>query len=122
MNFLFSSRETYKHLACMAPAGNMPSLGMNILTELMLKCNGFIDYKLTKLSDVDLAFIATNAVGARNFRYEAETVINPERQIIRYQFFEILMRLSQERFTQKLKMSASEGIKIFFEQYIQDTF
>ena len=122
MNFLLSSRETYKHLACMAPAGNMPSLGMNILTELMLKCNGFIDYKLTKLSDVDLTFIATNAVGARNFRYEAETVINPERQIIRYQFFEILMRLAQERFTQKLKMSASEGVKIFFEQYIQDTF
>ena len=106
----------------MAPAGNMPSLGMNILTELMLKCNGFIDYKLTKLSDVDLAFIATNAVGARNFRFEAETVINPERQIIRYQFFEILIRLALERFNQKLKMSPSEGIKIFYEQFIQDTF
>jgi hypothetical protein len=53
----------------MAPAGNMPALGMNVLTELMLKCNDFVDYKLTRLSDVDLAFIATNAVGARNFRF-----------------------------------------------------
>ncbi len=63
----------------MAPAGNMPALGMNVLTELMLKCNEFVDYKITKLSDVDLAFIATNAVGARNFRFQAEIIINPER-------------------------------------------
>jgi len=38
-------RETYKHLACVAPAGNMPSIGMNVITELMLKCNDFVDYK-----------------------------------------------------------------------------
>ena len=116
-------RETYKHLACVAPAGNMPSLGMNILTEIMLKCNEFVDYKNTKLSDVDLAFIATNAAGAKNFPFRQEIIINPERQIIRYQFFEILMRLAIERFTQKQKMpSICEGIKVFYEQYIQDTF
>lgn len=63
-------RETYKHLACVAPAGNMPSLGMNILTEIMLKCNDFVDYKYIRLSDVDLAFIATNAIGARNFPFK----------------------------------------------------
>ena len=83
----------------------MPSLGMNILTELMLRCNEFVDYKNTKLSDVDLAFIATNAAGAKNFPFRQEIIINPERQIIRYQFFEILMRLAIERFTQKQKMS-----------------
>ena len=54
-------------------------MGMNVLTELMLKCNDFVDYRLTKLSDVDLAFIATNAVGARNFPFKQEEVINPER-------------------------------------------
>ena len=91
---------------------------MNVLTELMLKCNEFVDYKLTKLSDVDLAFIATNAVGNKNYPFRAEVIINPERQIIRYQFFEILIRLAMERFTQKLKMSVSEGIKVFYEQYI----
>ena len=62
----------------------MPSLGMNILTDIMLRCNEFVDYKYTKLSDVDLAFIATNAVGAKNFPFRAEICINPERQIIRY--------------------------------------
>ena len=32
------------------------------------------------------------------------------------------MRLGMERFNQKLKMSPSEGIKTFFEQFIQDSF
>ena len=97
-------------------------MGMNILTDIMLRCNEFVDYKYTKLSDVDLAFIATNAVGAKNFPFRPEICINPERQIIRYQFFEILIRLAVERFTQKQKMSHSEGIKVFYEQFIQDTF
>ena len=95
---------------------------MNVLTELMLKCNEFVDYKNTKLSDVDLAFIATNAAGAKNFPFRPDVIFNPERQIIRFQFFEILVRLALERFTQRLKMSPSEGIKVFYEQYIQDTF
>ena len=111
-------RETYKHIACLAPAGNIPSLGMNVLTELMLKCNDFVDYKITKLSDVDLAFIATNALGSKHYPFRTDICINPERQIIRYQFFEILMRLALERFTQKLKMTPSEGIKVFYEQYL----
>ena len=102
-------REAYKHLACVAPAGNMPSIGMNVLTELMLKCNDFVDYKYTKLSDVDLAFVATNAFGAKKYPFRAEVVINPERQIVRYQFFEILMRLAIER-ANKMNMPVSEGV------------
>ena len=56
-------RETYKHLACVAPSGNIASIGMNVMTEMMLKCNDLVDYKLIALKDVDLAFIATNASG-----------------------------------------------------------
>ena len=58
-------REAYKHLACLAPSGNIASIGMNSMTELMLKCNDLVDYKNIKLSDIDLAFIATNATGAK---------------------------------------------------------
>mmetsp|Transcript_12226 Transcript_12226/g.16601 ORF Transcript_12226/g.16601 Transcript_12226/m.16601 type:complete len:95 (+) Transcript_12226:526-810(+) len=72
-------REAYKHLSCIAPAGNVPSLGTNVLTELMLRCNDFVDYRLTKLSDVDLAFIATNASGNKHFPYRADLIVNPER-------------------------------------------
>lgn len=56
-------RETYKHLSMLAPSGNIASIGMNSMTELMLKCNDLVDYKIIKLSDVDLAFIACNAAG-----------------------------------------------------------
>lgn len=59
----FLIRETYKHLAMLAPSGNVASIGMNSMTELMLKCNDLVDYKYIKLSDVDLAFIACNATG-----------------------------------------------------------
>ena len=56
-------RETYKHLSMLAPSGNIASLGQNSMTEIMLKCNDLVDYKIIKLSDVDLAFIACNAAG-----------------------------------------------------------
>lgn len=72
-------REAYKHLACIAPAGNIPSLGTNVLSDVMLRCSEFVDYKLTKLSDVDLAFIASNATASRQFPFKADLVLNPER-------------------------------------------
>ena len=62
-------REAYKHLSCVAPAGNVPSIGTNVLSDLMLRCGDFVDYKLTKLSDCDLAFIASNASAAKQFPF-----------------------------------------------------
>ena len=73
-------------------------MGTNVMTDLMLRCNEFVDYRLTKLSDVDLAFIATNAAGSKQFPFRADFILNPDRQIIRFQFFEVLMRLGLERF------------------------
>ena len=58
-------REAYKHMSSMSPAGIVPSIGMNSMTELMLKARDFVDYVNIKLSDVDLAFISTNAATAR---------------------------------------------------------
>lgn len=54
-------REAYKHISAYAPSGNVTSIGMNIYTELILKCDGLVDYKTTKLSDVDLIFVGINA-------------------------------------------------------------
>ena len=63
-------RESYKYLSCLAPAGNIPSLGTNALTDIMLRCGDFVDYKMIKLSDVDLGFIATNAHGNKQFPFK----------------------------------------------------
>ena len=116
-------RETYKHLSCVAPSGNIASLSMNVMTELMLKCNDLVDYKTIKLSDVDLAFIATNASGNKNFPYRAEECLNPERQLIRYQFLEILVRLGFERFVAKgPKTTQPNAIAMFVETYLEEPF
>ena len=58
-------REAYKHLACIAPSGNIPSIGMITMAEILLKCNDLVDNKNLKLSDVDISFIATNSTGSR---------------------------------------------------------
>lgn len=52
-------------MSAQSPAGIIPSIGMNAVSELMLKCKDFVDYSNLKLSDVDLSFIATNAATAR---------------------------------------------------------
>ena len=108
-------RETYKHLACLAPAGNIPSIGSNLLSDVILHCNDFVDSKAMKLSDVDLAFIASNAYSNKKFPYRSDFIINPERQIIRYQFLEVMIRLALERFSLRQKMSALDAVKLFYE-------
>jgi NLR family CARD domain-containing protein 3 len=52
-----------------------------------------IDYKTIKLSDVDLHFVSTLASG---LQYKTRT--NPERQLIRFQFLEILVRLAIDKY------------------------
>ena len=73
-----------------------------------------------KLSDVDLAFIASNAYGNKKFPYRSDFIINPERQIIRYQLLEVMIRLALERFSLRQKMSALDAVKLFYEQYIEE--
>lgn len=48
-----------------------------------------VDQKSLKLSDVGLEFITTKAASSH-----IRTRLNPERQLIRYQFMEILVRLA----------------------------
>jgi hypothetical protein len=67
-----------------SPAGNIPSIGSLTLSELLLRAKDFIDYSTMKLSDVDLAFVTTNAATARFYVHEPDKVNNPERQLIRF--------------------------------------
>jgi hypothetical protein len=116
-------RECYKHLSSVSPNGNVPSIGMNMISELMLKARDFVDYSSIKLSDVDLAFISTNAATARVYQFRAEECNNPERQLIRFQFLEILVRLAIERYAKKPpNMKYSEAVKTFFNYHMQPLF
>ena len=91
-------REAYKHLACVSPLGNIPSIGINVIAEMTLKWPNFIDFKTMRNSDVDLAFITTNTTGNRMIpQKKGITVLNPERQLIRCQLMELLVRLAIDK-------------------------
>ena len=54
-----------------------------------MNCKGLLDYQTLKHSDIDLEFIAEKASG-----HAIAWPTNPERQLIRYQFMEICVRLA----------------------------
>jgi hypothetical protein len=55
------SREAYKYYSSVAPTGNVPSIGTNVFSDIIVNCEGLVDGKYLKLSDVDLDFVATKA-------------------------------------------------------------
>ncbi len=73
------SREAFKHLSAVNPSGNVPSIGMNVFTDMIYNFNNVVDYRTLKLSDVDLIFVSTLASGSTY-----KTRMNPDRQLIRF--------------------------------------
>jgi hypothetical protein len=71
-------RESYKYFSGIDPVGNIMAIGTNVFNEIISNCEGLVDQKTLKLSDVDLEFVATKA-GSKNGGPR-----NPERQLIRY--------------------------------------
>lgn len=96
----------------MDPSGLIWCIGVNTYTEIISNCNGFIDGKTFKMSDLDLEFVATNAGQAKaNPR-------NPERQLIRYQLMEVLVRLSIDKFIKSGQTkSYLEALKLAFDNH-----
>jgi len=82
-------REAYRCFAGMSAISNVCCIPSPILTYIAQNCPNLIDNKTLRLADLDLEFIATKAGASK-----VKTNMNPERQLIRYQFFEILCRLS----------------------------
>ena len=78
----------------MNPSGCIWSIGTNVLSDTIYNCKELVDYKTLKLSDVDLEFITTKASGQQQFRERT----NPERQLIRFQFLEIFVRLAVSKY------------------------
>lgn len=68
------------------------SIGTNVFSDIIYNCGNMVDYKTLKLSDVDLEFITTKASSGIRSR------TNPERQLIRFQFLEIFIRLGLVKF------------------------
>ncbi len=87
----------------------MFSIGTNVFSEIVYNCPSLIDSKHVKLSDVDLEFISTKAGTAH------KTKNNPDRQIIRFQFLELFVRLALDKyFKSGVCETMFEAVKKFF--------
>ena len=69
----FFRREAYKYFSSLNPSGQVPSIGLNIFSDIIYNLN-LIDYRTLKLSDVDLVFVSTLASGAT-----LKSRMNPDR-------------------------------------------
>lgn len=54
-------REIYKYYAAVSPAGNVFSIGNNVLSDIINNMGDLVDGQSLKLSDIDLEFVSTNA-------------------------------------------------------------
>jgi hypothetical protein len=54
------------------------AIGTNIFSELISNCEGLVDHKTLKLSDLDLEFVSTKAGNKKG------NPRDPERQIVRH--------------------------------------
>jgi len=108
-------REAYKYLGAINPAGLYPSIGSNVLTELIANCNSLVDNQTLNLSDIDLEFVATNAGTKNNPRH-------PERQLVRYQLMEYFVRVAKTKFIKnKICDNIIQAFRKIYDEHLKDS-
>lgn len=100
----------------MSPAGLYPSIGSNVVSDVIANCKNLVDNQTLNLSDIDLEFVATNAGIKNNPR-------NPERQLVRYQLMEYFVRVAKTKFVKnKICSNVAEATKKIYEDHLKDYF
>ena len=80
--------------------------------DFIANCEDLVDYKTLKLSDIDLDFIATKAGGKSKYQFL------PERQLVRFQFMEILARIAITKYYKSGVVKAiPESVERCFEAH-----
>lgn len=110
---MFYRKDSYKFFSGLSPSGNVTSIGVNLLTYIVLHCNNLVDGKYLKMSDVDLEFIACKA--NPGFRGK----LNPERQLIRYQYMEMWVRIALSKYYRsQICPTMEEAVIKMFEENV----
>ncbi|CAI2365652.1 unnamed protein product [Moneuplotes crassus] len=109
-------REVYKFQGALNPAGLYPSIGSNVISEIVASCKHLVDNSTLNLSDIDLEFVATNAGNKNNPR-------NPERQLVRYQLMEYFVRIAKSKFIRnKICDTFGEAVKKIYDEHLKEFF
>ncbi|CAD8110051.1 unnamed protein product [Paramecium primaurelia] len=104
-------KETYKQYSSYSPYGDVWSIPNNVIADFAYE-TGLID-KTFKLSDLDIKFIATCAASFENKRNYKK----PERALLRYQFMELLVRISIDKYLEKkLSNNIYESVQMLLDQ------
>ena len=110
-------REAYKYYAGLSPLGKIMCIGPGTLTELLSKCENFVDGKTIKISDIDLSLIACNG-GKRVTNY-----LSPDKALVRGQMLEALLRLSIDKYLKtKVTKTIAEAVEMSFETHFNPFF
>lgn len=113
-------RDCYKYYATIGAPSDIWSIPLNTYTEFCNSC-GIIDGKILKLSDFDRIFIATYTRTDKD-----KNPRNPDRALVRYQFLEGLVRISEQKYlntgtvstyADAMRMLMSESVTPFINKF-----
>jgi hypothetical protein len=94
-------KDAYKYYATIGRQGQIPCISSNAYSDF-INSSGIVDYKLLKLSDVDLKVIATKSMApSEKEKIDKQYLyLNPERALIRCQFLEMIVRLAGTKYVE----------------------
>lgn len=86
--------------------GSIFSVPLNTYTEYFINKVDIVDQKTLKLPDVDRNYIATNYSDKKGLR-------NPANALVRFQFMEMLVRLTQDKYVHSM-ITSKELSNLYF--------
>lgn len=100
-------KDAYRYYATIGRQGQIPCISSNAYSDFINQ-SGIVDYKLLKLSDVDLKVIAAKSIAPQDKEKidKQYQYLNPERALVRCQFLEMVVRLAGAKFIDTKQMTS----------------
>ena len=108
-------RETYKSYSGLHPVDRITCIQSPALIECLKNCMNLLDHRTIKVADIDIELIACNSKQDKR-----KNELNPDKQLVRFQFLEMLVRLAIDKYfkTGECKAFQEAVIKAFEVNYI----
>lgn len=109
-------RDSYKYLAGQDCINNFPSIGGTAFGSYMMQAGDFVDNRALGIKDLDLS---KAAVKGKDIKKSAKNKMIPSDRLIRYNFLEILVRISKQKFIDsKICSNYRDALARLFEEYM----
>jgi len=106
-------KDSFRYLSSISPVNGIFSISSNVLVDFL---QNIIDGRLLKLNDIDFHFVSTNATLDKE-----KTTRNPERQLIRHQFMEYLIRVAIDKYLRNgICSNVYDSFRMLFEEGLKE--